>query len=164
VLRAPDGTKPYTAWIWLIALLPILQQFRLLFIDYAGIAAQTLDSRYSGSGSSTSSIAVAMSPANLPFTVLGWFIYAACVVFAYLDFRALRQRGVPRPFHWAWTFLYSPVYVIGRSVVIRRRTGSGIAPMWVAIAGIGLSVVAVIYIVVATMSAVFQLMPTYVSN
>ncbi len=161
-LRAPEGTKPYTAWIWVITLLPILEQSRLLFIDYAGIAEQALNSRYSGTG--TSSVMLATSPSNLPLTLLGWLIYGLVVLFAYFDWRALRQRGVPRPFHWAWTFLYSPVYVIGRSVVVRRRTGSGIAPMWVTIAGIGLSVVAVIYVVVVTMSAVFQLMPSYVSN
>ncbi len=164
LLSAPEGTKPYTAWIWVITVLPILEVFRLFFIDYSGVASQSLNSRYSGTGTGSSSITVAMSQANLPFTLLGWLIYGLVVVFAYFDWRALRQRGVPRPFHWAWTFLYSPAYVIGRSVVVRRRTGSGIAPMWVAIGGIGLAVVGFIYVVIATVSAVVQLMPNYVSN
>jgi hypothetical protein len=71
-------------------------------------------------------------------------VYAFCVVFAALDWRELKANGVPRPFHWAWSLFIlvvgSPaVYVIGRTVVAKRRTGIGMAPLWVYI---GLQVLA----------------------
>jgi FtsH-binding integral membrane protein len=68
---------------------------------------------------------------------------------------------MPRPFHFAWVFLSSVVYVISRSVVVRRRTGRGIAPMWVSIAGLVLSFIFTIYITAAMMSAIFATIPTY---
>ena len=63
---------------------------------------------------------------------------ALVVVFAWLDYRELGRRGVPRPFHWAWSFFVvagagTLVTVIGRSVVVRRRTGSGLWPIWITI-------------------------------
>ena len=48
--------------------------------------------------------------------------------------RELAARGFVRPFPWAWTFLSSLVYVIGRHVVIRRRGGRILAPLVVTIA------------------------------
>ena len=67
--------------------------------------------------------------------ITGVLIYALTVLFAYLDWRQLRGRGFDRPFHWAWGFLVPPwVYVIGRSVVVRRQSGRGLAPLWVLIA------------------------------
>jgi hypothetical protein len=50
-------------------------------------------------------------------------IWVAGVVLAFLDYRVLTRRGMPRPFHWAWTFLSSLAYIIGRAVIIGRRTG-----------------------------------------
>ncbi|KTR73670.1 hypothetical protein NS234_19740, partial [Microbacterium oxydans] len=51
-----------------------------------------------------------------------------------LGARGLAARGFVRPFPWAWTFLSSLVYVIGRHVVIRRRGGRTLAPLVVTIA------------------------------
>jgi len=47
-----------------------------------------------------------------------------------------------RPFHWAWAFLYSGVYIIGRSIIVQRRIGRGLAPIWawVAMSVLGLIV------------------------
>ncbi|MDJ1114887.1 DUF2510 domain-containing protein [Microbacterium dauci] len=60
---------------------------------------------------------------------------AASVLFAWLDARALQRRGVERPFGWGWAVLVFvatlAVYVTGRTVVVRRRTGRGAAPFWV---------------------------------
>jgi hypothetical protein len=84
---------------------------------------------------------------------LGWITYGLGVFFAYRDYKTLLALGVPRPFHWAWAFL-SIVYVIGRSVVVRRRTGHGILPMWIAIAYLALSVVVAIILVIAIFSTV----------
>ena len=52
------------------------------------------------------------------------------VVLSWLDRRTLRQRGVERPFHWAWSILSVLIYLIGRSVVVRRRVGGSAAPLW----------------------------------
>ena len=67
-------------------------------------------------------------------TALSFVAYAATVALAFFDTKALEARGVVRPFHWAFSFIPnygSTVYVIGRSIVARRRTGSGMSPMWV---------------------------------
>jgi hypothetical protein len=59
---------------------------------------------------------------------------AASVLFAWLDARALRRRGVERPFWWGWAVLVFvatlAVYMTGRTVVARRWTGRGAAPFW----------------------------------
>jgi hypothetical protein len=52
------------------------------------------------------------------------------VVLSWLDRRTLRERGVERPFHWAWSILSVLIYLIGRSVVLRRRVGGSAAPLW----------------------------------
>jgi hypothetical protein len=68
---------------------------------------------------------------------------------------------VPKPFHFAWVFLSSGVYPIGRSVVVRRRTGAGIAPMWVTIGVLVLGFALGMYIVAVTMASIFGQMATY---
>lgn len=81
------------------------------------------------------------------------FPFAACgasVLLAYLDRKALQRRGYDRPFHWAWVFLgllmyaCSLVYVIGRTIVIRRRGGRGAAPLVASIMVEALGIIAVI--------------------
>jgi len=65
---------------------------------------------------------------------LTFVAYAGTIVLAYFDYRTLLGRGIPSPFSWALAFIPSYgslVYLIGRSVVVRRRTGSGLAPLWV---------------------------------
>ncbi|MGX5680063.1 DUF2510 domain-containing protein [Schumannella luteola] len=128
-LRAPDATSPHTFWIWamvgLIGLL-ILPSF---LVDYS-TASVTPDQVLSGDYPP-------VTPGELAQTALGWLGAALFVLFGVLDYRALSARGVPKPFHWAWGFfsLLTPlVYIIGRSVVVKRRTGSGLSPIWVAVA------------------------------
>lgn len=151
-LKAPEGTEVNTAWIWLIVVLPLLPSLGLLFVDWSSMFDLS-------DPTGMSAFRIFLSPGYL-FAVLGGpIIYGLCVWFAYLDWRELSRRGVPRPFHWAWAFLYTIVYVIGRSVVVRRRTGHGIAPMWAAIASIVLTFGFSIYLVVAMMSAVFASLP-----
>jgi hypothetical protein len=124
-LKAPAGTKTNTPWIWLIVFLPLLSYLSLLTIDWNGYFQAAM-------GSPGSSATAMFSPAYLLSSLLGWVLAALLVVFGYLDHRALVRNGVPQPVHWAWSFL-NPVYPIGRAVVVRRRTGSGIWPMWGAI-------------------------------
>ncbi|MEQ1737538.1 MAG: DUF2510 domain-containing protein [Rhodoglobus sp.] len=124
-LKAPAGTKTNTVWIWLIVFLPVLSYLSLFSIDWNAYFQASL-------ASPTGSVAALFTPGYVLTTVLGWILFALLVVFGYLDYRALIRNGVPRPFHWGWSFL-NPVYPIGRAVVVRRRTGSGIWPMWGAI-------------------------------
>lgn len=138
--RAPEGTDPYTIWIWLILAIPVLQLLSLALIDWPQFIAESL-----ADPTSTGQLAVFSMPGYLAVTALGWIGNALIILFAFFDWRELRQRGVPQPFHWAWAFVVlaatSAVYVIGRSVVVRRRTGRGMAPMWIAIGTIVLSIV-----------------------
>lgn len=76
-------------------------------------------------------------------------------MFAVLDRKWLLRHGYDRPFHWAWAFL-GVVYPIGRSVIVRRRAGRGIAPMWASIAILALSIIVSIVVAVAVFNAVFQ--------
>ncbi|MEO8907543.1 MAG: DUF2510 domain-containing protein [Microbacteriaceae bacterium] len=131
----PDlGPNPkiYTPFIWVIVLLPLLSTIALAAFDlnkYADLSAST-------TGSSSATMAMFGDPLYLLTGFLGWAIYGITVWLAYLDWRALRRIGVVQPFHWAWAFLSVLVYVIGRTVVVRRRVGkgTGLAPIWVLIA------------------------------
>jgi hypothetical protein len=159
----PAGTPAYGPFIWVITLLPLIsflliplllpslqEQLRSSLADPYG---QQLYSGYSMSG------LVVQGVVNL----LSLLIYAAVVVLAYLDHRWLLRTGYTRPFHWAWAFL-STVYPIGRSVVVRRRSGRGIAPMWVAIAIAALGLIIGIGLVVWTFSLIFSTMSTGYGN
>jgi len=57
-------------------------------------------------------------------------LWLGIVLLAWLDHRTLRDRGLERPFPWAWALLGPLVYLIGRSVVVRRRAGGSAAPLW----------------------------------
>jgi Protein of unknown function (DUF2510) len=133
----PETTPVYGWKIWLITLLPLLSVLVLLFwnptfrIEYIGAdRVPTLDplSIYTAS--------------YFLLLFLGWAIYAALVVLAYFDWRSLRALGVVRPFHWAWSFLFSGVYVIGRSVIVHKVAGRrGLTPIWVWIGTVVVSII-----------------------
>lgn len=149
VLKAPEGTSWNTVWIWLTVFLP--------YVSYLGIFAIDWSSLFDLSDPVGGQLAMLTSPGYL-FTVFGGFVtYGLGVWFSYLDWRTLTERGVPRPFHWAWGFL-SYVYPIGRSVVVRRRTGQGISPMWVTII---LFVVANVAMIVYMVTVMMSLVATF---
>jgi hypothetical protein len=156
-LTAPAGTDWNTPWIWLLLVLPLLPSIPLLFLDWSSLVAVDADTLES---SLESQFALYSSPAYLASVLGGWLAWALSVLFAYFDFKTLRDRGVPSPFHWAWAFLGSVVYAIGRGVVTNRRMGSGLAVMWAAIAIIVLGLVLAVVITVAVIGAVFAELPT----
>lgn len=127
-LSAPAGTPWNTVWIWILVFLPYVSSLGLFFVNWSSMFDMS-----NPSGMMASELAVIASPAYLSILVGSWVSFALFVWFSYLDWRTLKDRGVPSPFHWAWGFL-TVVYTIGRSVVVRRRTGKGISPMWVTIA------------------------------
>lgn len=124
--RVPDGTPVDTVWIWLIVALPIVALIPFFLWDFEGYLRQSMTDP-------TAQVRMILDPMYLTTLLLGWGAYAASVVFAYLDMVALRKLGYAKQFHWAWAFLWSLVYVIGRAVVVKRQAGHGTAVMWVAI-------------------------------
>ena len=74
---------------------------------------------------------------------------------------ALRRRGVAAPFHWAWSFFALvngglAVYMIGRAVVLKRRTVSGgWPPLWVWIGTTALGFVITIVWMIGFLSKLF---------
>jgi hypothetical protein len=157
-LKAPDGTKTGTVWVWLIVLLPLLSIFSLFSIDFTGYMQSVLSNPYS----TGAMLALYTSPGYLLTLALSFVLYGLTVLFAALDVRELTKRQVPKPFHWAFAFLGGYVYVIGRSVVVRRRTGGGLAPLWGLIAVFVVSmIVSIVWSIILTQS-IFSMIPSYV--
>lgn len=156
VLSAPAGTAPYTPWIWLMIFVPLLPIVGLFSFDLNGYMQATL------SGDAQAMMSALFTPGYVISIVLGWVVYGLTVLFAFLDWKELKRREVPRPFHWAFAFIPYPVYVIGRSVVVRRRTGRGIAPMWVTIVLYVLIFIGSLVWVSVAMTQMMQILPTYI--
>lgn len=147
-LRAPAGTPTGTVWIWLIAILPVIQALPTIpLLARMGDVMRTVGAGVDPSGTpmsdeATRQIVFASLDLVVPalwLTLIAYLLTGAAVLFGGLDWRELRRRGVPKPFHWAWGFFAFTgagvlVYLIGRSVVVRRRTGSGLAPLWTGVA------------------------------
>jgi len=152
-LTAPEGAEVNTVWIWLIVAMPLVSMLGLFTVDWSSFVDFS-------DTTGMSSLAAMTSPGYLFSVFSGWLVYGLSVWFSFLDRRALLQRGVPRPFHWAWTFLSSIVYVIGRSIVVKRRTGHGMAPFWAAIASLVLSLGVSAYLMIAIFSALADQLST----
>jgi hypothetical protein len=135
------GTPVYNALIWTIVLLPLVSL----------TVSASMDVTRPASGSPL------LDPLFLMSQALGWGVYLATALFAFYDRRALLADGFTRPFHWAWAFLSGGVYVIGRSVIVRRRAGRGLAPVW---AWLAVTLLAVI----VGVSKVMAVLPSVMSN
>ncbi|MCS5715552.1 DUF2510 domain-containing protein [Herbiconiux sp. CPCC 205716] len=159
--RVDPGTPVYGPFIWIITLLPALSLLLLPlsftgFEDMIRYEFETGGSGYSMYGGLSGAALLAQSAA----TLFGWLIYGAGVVLAFFDRKWLLARGFDRPFHWAFAFIPAPVYPIGRSIVVRRRSGRGIAPMWVSIGLLALTLLISIGVGVWIVSVTVGLMNT----
>jgi hypothetical protein len=156
-LRAPDGTKAYTPWIWLVVFLPYVTLPFLFTIDIGSMFdPETL---FDETAATQAQLSLLTSPGYLLLTLLGWAAAAATVLFSWLDFKALRDAGVPKPFHWAFGFISLagyPVYAIGRAVVTKRRTGHGSAVLWVTIIAFVVSIIVVLAWAVVLFTQIMQ--------
>lgn len=139
----PEGTSTGTPWIHLQALVPLAQvaalvpyllSFRALFAAQLALTNRSRSATLSPAAAHTlfGQYAGVFGVAALSFG-LSFVLSATWVVLAVLDARRLDRIGILQPFHWAWSFL-GPVYPIGRAVVLRRRVGQGLGPLWLLIA------------------------------
>ena len=152
--KVDPATPVYTPYIWLITLvLPLLSLVTLLFWDMDAYIRATLESP-------NDPVVQLADPGYLLVQGVGFVLYGLSVVFAFLDRRVLLQRGFDRPFHWAWTFLGGVVYIIGRSVIVRRRSGTGLLPIWVYIGVFVLSMIIVSVKVSQMISTMMTVLPT----
>ncbi len=163
----PTATKrdipTNTVWVWLIVALPLVSVLTLFLFDwksqleqflYAAVLAE--QGGYSSSSSSTMvNFSLNTTLFSIGMSVLGLVLGGLSVLFAFLDWRQLRARGIVQPFHWAWAFFVfivtAGVYVVGRGIVLRRQTGNGLGPIW------GFIAVTVVSIVTASLWVIFLL-------
>ncbi|ROQ37273.1 uncharacterized protein DUF2510 [Frondihabitans sp. PhB188] len=160
--KAPEGAKVTNIFIWLIVLLPIISLiFSLASIaSLQGVVEDVIKSAQTDPTGSTVPT-TPTTPLEIVGNVVGILIAAATIVLAYFDWKALKAAGVVRPFHWAFAFfaLITPlVYIIGRSVVVHRRSGRGLLPLWVSIAiaviGLVLGITAFVGIISGVMGSI----------
>ena len=152
------GTRIYTVYIWLVVAVPFVTVVLLPFWNpFNGMSLTRTTNGYSSFGSS----AAFLGPMYFIIIGTGFITYGLTVLFAWLDSRDLSRAGVERPFHWAWTFLSPIIYIIGRSVIVRRvAPGRGLAPIWVTIGLYVLSFVVSIIWTVALINTLSQLVST----
>ncbi|WP_295818936.1 DUF2510 domain-containing protein [uncultured Microbacterium sp.] len=166
----PGATPPVvdvptsTVWVWLAVAASVLPILSVFLIDWNGyIAAVVAMSREASSGmTGVPAELMSWEARTLGISLVGWVFYAAFVVFSWLDWRELKRRGVVAPFGWAWSFfvllgLGSAVYMIGRAVVLRRRTvAGGWAPLWTWIAATVVGFIASISLIVWVIGEIVQ--------
>lgn len=158
----PADRPVYSVWIWLVVLLPLLSSISVLFYRPDFSYLSNPDYLNDPLAFQSHYFASLFSPAYVVVLLTGWLVYGLGVVFAWRDVVWLRGQGVVRPFHWAWTFLLSWVYVIGRSVIVygvaRPR---GRAPIWVLIAVVVVSFAVSIVWTVSIMGGMYSHLPDY---
>ena len=149
----PEGASTGTPWVLIQAVIPLahalaevpyLLSFRSLFAAQTALMLREHGSEPSSGDAHTLLALYGGSLGTFAVTTaLSLALSAAWVVFALLDARRLERIGIARPFHWAWSFL-GFVYPIGRAVVVRRRVGHGLTPIWVLIGATAVSFVLVL--------------------
>jgi hypothetical protein len=122
-------TPVYNPLIWIITLLPLLPVILLLLwnpeLRFISIGRQDTPA--------VDPLSI-FTPVYFLLVFSGFLTYAASVLLAYFDSERLKRDGVVRPFHWAWSFINSAVYVIGRSVIVHKvAPGRGLVPVWATI-------------------------------
>ena len=156
-LKAPEATPAYNVWIWLVVFLPYLTLPFLFTLDFSSMFSE-LDPN-DPTSSTRAQFALITSPGYLVMVIGGWVLTAATIFCSYRDWQWLKNAGVPKPFHWAFSFILLagyPVYAIGRAVVTKRRTGHGSAVLWATIGMIVLSVIIALVWAGVLMSTMMQ--------
>jgi len=145
---APHDIPTGTVWVWLAIAASVVPFLVVFLIDWNGYLDGITGTAY---GYSNSAELIAWQLHTMAVSLISWAAIAAFIVFSWLDWRELRRRGVAAPFHWAWSFFAllsagMAVYMIGRAVVLKRRTvAGGWPPLWT---WIGATVVGYILVIV----------------
>ncbi|WP_166804819.1 DUF2510 domain-containing protein [Cryobacterium sp. Sr8] len=127
-----DSAMPvYSASIWMIVGLPLLSLFALVAFDLTGFLIGFTSGLSTMVDLSVTSWLALLNPDFYFLYALALAARIASLIFSYVDWRGLRSDGIDRPFHWAWSFLSVDLYVLGRSIVVRRRVGRGLLPIGV---------------------------------
>lgn len=125
---APGAARAGTVWIWAAIAASVLPLYTGAFLDGEAVA------RLFGEASAALTPAGWIVAGLSLLVVVDLVLVALAVLFARLDQRALRRRGIPSPFGWGWAALAFVatlgVYVAGRTFVVHRETGRGLAPFW----------------------------------
>lgn len=105
--RGPaKGTRTYTAAVWIIALMPVLQLATSIVLILTGLGH------------------------NLPIMILVWVApYLIVLGLAAYDRLELRHIGHENPASPLWALLTAPGYLIMRAIHTMRETGAGFAPL-----------------------------------
>lgn len=114
-----EGIDTNTRPMWAIAVLPLV-----------GVLIDLIPSSFNGFAPDSTPTGVALNVLSIVLTLGLW---VSGIVLAWADRRVLSQRGIIRPMHPAWEII-DPIYVIGRSVVVRRRVRGSLNPLWLWIA------------------------------
>lgn len=131
-----NQTPVYHPFIWAITLLPLVS---IIFMFAWQPEFRMTTTRQ---GVTTVDPFSIYTPAYFLLLASSFVAYGLSVFFAYLDRQRLLKAGVERPFHWAWAFLNSAVYVIGRSVIVNKVAPKrGLWPIWATIAVFVISMV-----------------------
>ncbi|CAQ02649.1 DUF2510 domain-containing protein [Clavibacter sepedonicus] len=151
--QVPASTSPFTWAIWVLAALPLVSIVLALNVDYR--------------------TALEMSPrgprpdalvASAISSLVQFLLWGGSVALAFVDWRDLTRRGIVRPFHWAWAFIpvAGGVYLIGRSIVVRRRIegapANALSPIWL---WVGLNVIVAFISIVKFVEAFSTTMQMY---
>ena len=153
--RAPaipkdPSLRVYTPFIWAILALGGASVLSVALFD---LTAYIGSLRFQALGGDSTRVFL-FTPPYTTLVIVAVLIYAGSAVLAFLDWRMLRAAGMRAPFHWAWTFLNTGLYVIGRSIVAFRRAGRGLAPIWIWIGFMVLSLVVVFSKVAAAITEI----------
>lgn len=149
VATAPSapGADTNTIWIYLSILASTLPVLTVFFFNTGG-SLETLISLDRGAtidDRAAAALAAQWLASILLITFVSYLLLGLSILFAWLDWRELKKRGVARPFHWGFAFfaliVSIGVYIIGRTVVLKRETGGGLTALWVWIGSIVLAIV-----------------------
>lgn len=152
VQAAPSapGADTNTLWIYLAIIASTLPVLSIFFFDWNNYltAMIALDQGGRIDDAAASAYIVQWVGTILLITLLSYVLLGVSVLFSWLDWRELKKRGVAKPFHWGFAFfaliISIGVYIIGRTVVLKRETGSGLTALWVWIGSVVLSFAIVI--------------------
>ena len=71
----------------------------------------------------------AQTPSAVVLVFMFGVPYVAGIVFAILDYRALKRAGIEEPAHWIWSALSVLVYLVARLTSTVRESGTGFGPL-----------------------------------